>query len=237
MAGKGLLGALMGQGEDPPRSLGESKNPVQFLMQLASERPEYAALAEYLQSRNAMPPIAFDFLPSGSSGQFVQRGFFSDSSVPATGKVNLSDSFLRRSSSPENAIPTLTHELTHASQKEMDAQRRQKDVVDQQAKQQFLEGHAKLSYDRYKKGRAAFAENSLANKLDPQWTAENEGYRASNQELPAWAMGAVANRNPRFLYDPFNTPAHLNPTLATERQILLDLATRDARANPNKRNR
>jgi hypothetical protein len=237
MAEKGLLGAIMGQGETPPKSLAESKNPVQFLMQLASERPEYAALTEYLQSRNAMPPIAFDFLPSGATGQFVQRGFFSDGSVPATGKVTLSDAYVRRGLSPESAIPTLTHELTHATQKEMDTQRRQKDVVDQQAKQQFLEGHAKLSYDRYKKGRAAFAENSLANKLDPQWTAENEAYRASNQELPAWAMGAVANRNPRVPYDPYNAPAHLNPTLATERQILLDLATRDARANPNKKNR
>jgi len=237
MAEKGLLGYFTGQGETRPNSLAESKNPVQYLMQLASERPEYAALAEYLQSRNAMPPISFGYLPEGSSGQFVQRGIFSNSDIPNTGKVNLSDAFVRRGYAPTNAIPTLTHELTHATQKEMDSQIRQKDIVNPEAKQQFLDAYRKLSYDPSKRGRNAFGEGALANKLNPEWTAKNEEYRASVGELPAWAMGDVANTNPFVQYDPYKPPAHLNATLATERQILLDLATRDAKKNPNKRNR
>lgn len=237
MAEKGLLGAIMGQGEEPPKSLAESKNPIQYLMQLASERPEYKALAEYLQSTNSMPPVSFNFLPSGATGEFVQKGLFSNTDTPRTGKVALTDQFLRRGNDPTNAIPTLTHELTHASQKAMISQSLRKDAEDQQSKQQFLDAYAKLNYDPSKRGRSAFAANALANKLDPEWTARNEGYRAASNELPAWAVGDVSNRNPRYMYDDYNAPAHLNPTLATERQILLDLATRDAKANPNKRTR
>ena len=234
---EGLLGYLMGQGETRPSSLAESKNPVQYLMQLASERPEYAALAEYLQSRNAMPPISFGFMPDSTAGKFVQQGIFSSSNIPATGKINLTDAFLRRGFDPTSAIPTLTHELTHATQKEMIGQKLQKNVVDPEAKQQFLDAYKKLSYDPSKRGVEAFRESSLSNKLNPEWYDKNQGYRSSVEELPAWAMGDVTNRNPLIDYDSYKSPAHLNATLATERQILLDLATRDAKKNPNKTNR
>jgi len=220
------------------KSLAEHPNPIQYLMQLASERPEYAALAEYLTSRSAMPPISFGYLPNSTSGQFVQQGIFNgNSNTPVTGKINLNDAFVRKGYDPTNAIPTLTHELTHATQKEMIGQKLQKDVTDPEAKQQFLDAYRKLSYNPSKRGRDAFGAGLLANKLAPEWTVKNEGYRSSVEELPAWAMGDVANRNPLVNYDSYNAPAHLNPTLATEYQILLDLATRDAKANPNKKTR
>jgi hypothetical protein len=184
-----------------------------------------------------MPPVSFNFLPSGSTGEFVQKGVFSNTDTPRTGKVALTDQFLRRGNDPTNAIPTLTHELTHASQKAMVSQSLSKDAEDKQTKQQFLDAYSKLNYDPNKRGRSAFAASDLSNKLNPTWTEQNERYRASSNELPAWAMGDVANRNPLYRYDDYGAPTHLNPTLATERQILLDLATRDARANPNKRNR
>ena len=219
------------------KSLAEHPNPIQYLMQLASERPEYAALTQYLTSRNAMPPISFGYLPSSTTGQFVQQGVFSGGNVPVTGKVTLSDVFLRNGYNPTNAIPTLTHEMTHAAQKEMIGQKLQKNVEDPQTKQQFLDAYAKLSYDINNHGRSAFAPKVLANKLNSAWTDKNEGYRASSGESPAWAMGAMSNLNPLIDYDSYNTPAHLNPTLATEYQILLDLATRDAKANLNKKTR
>jgi len=215
----------------------EHPNPVQHLMQLASERPEYAALADYLMSRSAMPPVSFKYLPSGYMGLFTQRGFFGNSDIPYTGRVTLAADFLNPNLSSTFAVPTLTHELTHAAKKEMVEQTSQKDIADQQAKQQFLDAYTKLSYDRNKRGRAAFAPNELAYKLDPTWTEKKEGYRASYDESPAWAMGAMANDNPYYDYDPANPPAHLNSTLASEYQILLDLATRDAKANPNKKKR
>ena len=185
MAEKGLLSYFTGQGETQPSSLAESKNPVQYLMQLASERPEYAALAEYLQSRNAMPPISFGYMPDSSAGQFVQQGIFSNSNIPVTGKVNLTDAFLGRRLAPESAIPTLVHELTHATQKEMIGQNLQKDVVDPEAKQQYLDAYKKLSYDPSKRGIEAFREGSLSKRLNPEWTDKNQGYRASVLELQA----------------------------------------------------
>jgi hypothetical protein len=219
------------------KSLAEHPNPVQYLMQLASERPEYAALQNYLTSRSAMPPVSFGYLSDGSTGQFAQKGFFGNSNIPNTGQVTLTQDFLKRGYDPTNPIPTLTHELTHAAQKELISQSMQKDVIDQQAKQQFLDAYSKIVYDQNKRGRNAFGPNALAYKLNPAWTESQEGYRASSGELPAWAMGNVANTNPLVNYDDYKAPSHLNSTLATEYQILLDLATRDAKANPNKKAR
>jgi len=210
------------------RSLAEHPNPLQYLMQLASERPEYAALTDYLTSRSAMPPVSFRYLPSGNSGTFD----------PQTGAVTLNDAYLKRGYDPTNPIPTLTHELTHAAQLQMAKQRSQEEVANPQAKQQFLDAYKKLVYtDEKPKVSDRFAQSVLANKLNPKWYEENASYRASVNELPAWAMGSVAHQNPLYEYDDFKTPAHLNPTLATEFLILMDLATKDAKANPNKKTR
>ena len=219
------------------RSLAEHPNPLQYLMQLASERPEYAALAEYLGVRTAMPQIDFGSLPPGTRGEFGMRGGFNAQKIPENGAITLSNRFLNQGYDPTNAIPTLTHELTHASQGEMARQKFQKEILDQNAKQQFLDAHKKLVFnpEGFKLNKSRYSAGILADKLNPAWTKENETYRASTEELPAWAMGAVANRNSLAEYDDFNTPAHLNSTLATEYQILLDLATRDAKANPKKK--
>lgn len=219
------------------KSLAEHPNPVQYLMQLASEQQGYTALQDYLTSRSAMPPVSFGYLGQGNTGEFKQRGFFSDNKIPETGKVTLNYGFLKPGYNPTNAIPTLTHELTHAAQKEMENQKYQKNINDLEAKQQFLDAYKKIMYDKNKRNRDAFSPNVLAAKLNPEWTNTNEDYRASYKELPAWAMGFVANTNPLATYDTYNTPAHLNPTLATEYEILLDLATKDAKANPNKKAR
>ena len=220
------------------RSLAEHPNPLQYLMQLASERPEYAALTDYLTSRSAMPPVSFRYLPSGNSGTFEHFSPFNPYRVPQTGAVTLNNAYLKRGYDPTNAIPTLTHELTHAAQLQMAKQRSQEEVANPQAKQQFLDAYKKLVYtDAKPKVSDRFAQSVLADKLNPKWYDDNASYRASVNELPAWAMGSVANQNPLYEYDDFKTPAHLNPTLATEFQILMDLATRDAKANPNKKTR
>jgi hypothetical protein len=219
------------------RSLAEHPNPLQYLMQLASERPEYAALTDYLTSRSAMPPVSFGALPAGTNAEFGIAGGFNNKNIPETGAITLSNKYLKRGYDPTNPIPTLTHELTHASQGEMSKQRSQKEVLDQNAKQQFLDAYKKLIFnpDGFKTNRARYAQGVLADKLNPAWVKENKDYRSSIDELPAWAMGAAAHQNPLYEYDDYNAPAHLNPTLATEYQILLDLATKDAKANPKKK--
>ena len=212
------------------QKLANHPNPVQYLMQLASERPEYAALAEYLTTRSAMPPVSFGYLSPGTSGEFESN--FWGGNLPRTGKVTLNSEFMDRAYAPTTAIPTLSHELVHASQKEMESQRMQKEILDQNAKQQFLDAYQKLVYDKTKPVKSRFGQNVLAEKLNPAWSKENEAYRASIAELPAFAIGTVSGKN-----DAYRAPEHLNPTLATEYQILLDLATRDAKANPYKKAR
>lgn len=220
------------------KSLIENSNPLQYLMQLASERPEYKALSEYLIERSAMPPVSFGYLPQDVGGTFQQPGFFNPYKVPQTGAVTLNNTYLNRGYDPTNAVPTLTHELTHAAQLQMAKQRSQEEVANPQTKQQFLDAYKKLVYtDTKPKVSERFAQSVLAEKLNPTWYDENARYRASVNELPAWAMGSVVNQNPLTPYDDYKTPAHLNPTLATEFQILMDLATRDAKANPNKKKR
>jgi hypothetical protein len=219
------------------RSLAEHPNPLQYLMQLASERPEYAALTDYLTSRSAMPPVSFGSLPAGTNAEFGMSGGFNSKNIPETGAITLSNKYLNKGYDPTNAVPTLTHELTHAAQGEISKQRSQKEVLDKNAKQQFLDAYKKLIFnpDGFKTNRARYAQGVLADKLNPAWVKENKDYRSSIDELPAWAMGAAAHQNPLYEYDDYNAPAHLNPTLATEYQILLDLATRDAKANPKKK--
>lgn len=214
------------------RKLAYHPNPIQYVMQLASERPEYSALAEYLTTRSAMPPVSFGYLSPGTSGEYESNGFFRYGSVPATGKVTLNSELMSRDYAPTAGIPTLSHELVHASQREMGSQRVQKDVVDQNAKQQFLDAYKKLVYDKTKPVGSMSRPNALADLLNRDWSKENSEYRASSGELPAWAIGTVSGKN-----DAYDAPAHLNPTLATEYQILLDLATRDAKANPYKKAR
>lgn len=214
------------------KSLAEHPNPMQYLMQLASERPEYAAVAEYLAARNATPPVSFGYLSPDTSGTFSTNGFFNGGKYPATGAIKLNSEFLDRAYAPTNAIPTLTHEMTHAAQREMSRQTDQKDIANPEANQQFLDAYKKLVYDRNSPSKGKFAQNVLAERLNPAWSRNNEEYRASVSELPAWAIANVMGG-----YDSYKAPAHLNPTLATEYQILLDLATRDAKANPNKKAR
>lgn len=216
------------------RDLASHPNPIQYLMQLATERPEYASLMDYLTTRSATPPVSFGYLSPGTSGEFESPGFFSSGQIPQTGKITLSSGFVNRGYDPTSPVSTLTHELTHASQREMENQRNQKNIADQAAKQQFLDAYSKLVYNKDKKLSQRFGQNVLAEKLGPAWSKENEAYRSSIVELPAFAMGNVTKKDNR---DSYTTPPHLDPTLATEYQILLDLATRDARANPNRRNR
>ena len=217
------------------RNLATHPNPMQYLMQLASERPEYAAVAEYLAARNATPPVSFGYLPSGTSGTFGQNGLFNQGEYPETGAITLNRQFLDRAYAPTNAIPTLTHEMIHAAQKEMFRQADQKDIANPEAKQKFLDARKKLIYDSNQRHDKRFVQSELAKKLDPEWAKNNEEYCSSVTELPAWAIANVMGKEDS--YDSYKPPAHLNSTLATEYQILLDLATRDAKANPNKKTR
>ena len=117
------------------------------------------------------------------------------------------------------------HEMTHATQDPLTEQYAQATrwfadkPTDPEARRLFVQAYEKLRKDK--------AE--LARKLDPKWEKSERAYRSSPVELEAFGVGNVQGNAVR------RGPLHLDPTMATEAMILLDLARRDARRNPIKK--
>ena len=193
----------------PKNAMVRKPDPLQSLLRESAEYPQYGELVDYLSARRMMPPI--QQRPMGVSGSFDVNSFFGNT-LPKTGVVNVGTR-----AGPD----TVVHELTHAADKQLASQYHE--LLNKRGKltpaeQQFMRAFEKLSYDKFGREKA-FPRKTLAEKLDPTWVEKQRDYRATNAELPAWAMGATIA--PRDDYSP---PVHLNPSLATEFSILLDLA-------------
>jgi hypothetical protein len=211
----------------PPNPLYRAKDPVNALRQLASDTPEYQELTNYLMARNAMPGVKFDYLGSGTHGQYSRNTSNTGvaGALPKAGQVSISEGYRGYDGDPQRAVATLGHELTHAAWSQIRQQ-----IEDGKASPQLVEAFKKLLYNR-KTNTWAAAET--ASKLNPSWERANEAYRASVDEMPAFAIGN--SMNPSRTQE--TQPRHLDSTLATEFRILQELATRDAVKNPNKVNR
>ena len=181
---------------------------VNSLLDRAQQYPEFQELSQFLTARRgAFPPVEYAPL-YGESGRYD----------PRTGKLMLSERLGYGSN--KEAEDTLIHELTHSAVNELHGKYMQ--AKDMQKKtpeiQQFIDGYEKLMVAPGMK----FQQAELAKRMAPEWVAANVGYRATASELPAWAMGSAATgRNGGY-----STPTHLNPTLATDFRVLLDLANR-----------
>lgn len=201
----------------PKNAMVRQANPLQSLLRESAEYPQYGELVGYLAARRMMPPI--EQRPMGVSGSFDVNSFFGRS-LPKTGVVNVG-----MRAGPD----TVVHELTHAADNQLASQ--YTELLNKRGKltpaeQQFMQAFEKLSYDRFGRDKA-FPRKTLAEKLDPAWVEKQREYRSTNAELPAWAMGATIE--PRDDYSP---PLHLNPTLASEFSMLLDMANRLQRSQP-----
>lgn len=186
------------------------------LLEETAKYPQYGELVNYLTQREMMPPIEQRFLGSARRGQFRENGWGSKE-LPKTGVIEVN----------YGAGPsTVLHELTHAADKELDTQYYQakykkSDLTPQE--QQFLDAYVKLSKNPTARNDnpAKWPRLQLANKLSPEWAKEENQYRATMGELPAWGMGSTVQRDRDY-----NPPLHLDPTMATEFLILMDLARR-----------
>jgi hypothetical protein len=193
-------------------------DPLQSLLRESAEYPQYGELVGYLAARRMMPPISMGGT-RGATGVFEQNSIFSDE-LPKTGAIKVS----------YRADPsTVVHELTHAADDQLTSQ--YYELLNKRDKltppeRQFMQAFEKLSYDRYGRDKA-YPRKTLAEKLDPAWAKKQRDYRSSNVELPAWAMGATVE--PR---DDYRPPLHLNPTLASEFTILMDMANRLQKSKP-----
>lgn len=174
--------------------------------QTVKRRPvDYTALMRYLATRSAVPAMTENRnLPIGLEGSF-NRGV----EYGPTGRIELAGT------SPAY-VGTLLHELTHAAQMQMGSQTQEKGATPQ-----FVDAFKKLAVSGGKgQGPAAM----LATKPQPNtWAPDYATYRTNDLEAPAFAVG-----NQSSGIDPAQRAAgHIDPTLATEFMILLDLATRD----------
>ena len=196
------------------------------LLRDAAEYPQYGRLVEYLSARRMMPPIHQKSL--GDSGEFKYDTFFGE--LPRTGVVNVS-----LSSGPS----TVVHELTHAADRQLSWQynelknkKRQQDLSPVEL--QFMDAYEKLIYNpgaMFGK-RPEETRTKTATSLAPEWAKQKSDYRSTGGELSAFGMGSSVAPNAR---NP--APLHVDPTYASEFEVLLDLANRAQQKQPQSQGR
>lgn len=183
---------------------------VEALQNAARKGEAYQELEKYLQSRDAMPDVKITTnLPEGTNGLFN-----SDTLNIGSGTVKI------YKDTPKAAAPsTLTHEMTHAADRQMR----------QQAIEQGMFGKSNKYTEAYEKLVGSEGRNraELARMLKPEWEEANRHYRASPKEIAAHGVGAFAGPT---LQD--RGPRHVDATAATELRILMDLAQRNVDKGP-----
>jgi len=202
----------------PQNALMRQTDPMQALLRQSAEYPQYGELVDYLSARRMMPPISMGGT-NGANAVFESNSIFGNT-LPKTGVIKVR----------YNARPsTVVHELTHAADDQISSQyfqlKNKRDDLTP-AEQQFMQAYEKLAYNQFGRDKA-FQRENLARKLNPEWAKKHSEYRATNRELPAWGMGFTID--PR---DDYNPPLHLDPTLATEFSMLLDMARKLQKSQP-----
>ena len=194
-------------------------DPLQALLRQAAESPEYGNLVEFLSARRMMPPIQYG--GAAGEGSFHTNTLFGNE-LPRTGEIRLS----------YRADPnTVVHELTHAADNRLtdlflELQRKRGLTP---TEKQFVDTYRKLVFDEraFRDDPAKMPRTQMAERMSPDWAAKKQDYRASYSELPAFGMGSTVSRN-----EGYPAPLHLDPTMATEFSILLDLANRIQKTQP-----
>ena len=208
----------------PPSRNALQADPVQQLLKQASEAPQYGELVDYLSARRAMPPI--QQRPLGVSGSFDYNTAFGDD-LPRTGVVTLGF----------NARPaTVVHELTHAAERQIHdqafaLQRKGRNQKLNNEEKQFLDAYSKLMLNA--ENLKTDPRQEMFGRLEPGATKEafahpDAKYRLSGKELSAFGMGNAALPSSAT----YRVAQHLDPTMATEFSVLLDLANRLQRQQP-----
>ena len=164
-------------------------------------------IVQYLLARKSLPQFKETY--TGDRGSF-DYNTWAGNELPPQGRVSLRGG-------AEADASTMLHELTHAADRQLAEQ--YFEIPRGQRNSQFAQGFEKLSLNSTEKGRSA--RNMVAQALAGNWAKERQEYRASSPELAAFGVGNSAappgvNRG----------PLHVDPTMATEMAILLELASR-----------
>ena len=176
--------------------------------------PMYEGLMQYLRSRKAVPQLRVSYLPDGVLGRFEANSAFGKE-LPPEGVLHIGEG---TGAGPSEIRKTLAHELAHAAERQLTNQ--YFDIPrGERSSNQFGQAMQKLVIGDDPKLPARQAQ--AAKLAGPGWVEKNRGYRASGAELSAFGAGSTEapNRgNP--------APQHVDPTMATELAILLELASR-----------
>lgn len=184
----------------------------------AANSSQYGDLVEFLASRRVMPEMKYR---PGISGEFV-----SGWGMPNRGEINLGMS----------ATPgTVVHELTHAADRQISqqyydlAKKRKLDPLEKQ----FVQTYEKLVFspDKSQRDPEKYPRTAMAERLAPEWAKKERGYRSTSGEMVAFGMGRPVDEAQRYM--PSNiAPPHVDPTMATEFSVLLDIAKRLQKSKP-----
>ena len=199
-------------------------NSVNALTTAARNYPEYLELLKFLGVNQ--PPIRFTPLGEETSGEYDRAARYGN-----TGEIRMNSNSLRdiRPYTSESNARTLIHETTHATDRQLNnLYFKYKDRPPTPEIAQFVDGYKKLRWNAENPNARVQMPPSeaFAQRLDPKWAEENKRYRATAPELYGHAVGNVAQTPGGKPYSEFEVPLHLNPSLATEHFILLDLANR-----------
>lgn len=193
------------------------------ILQKASENPEYQTLANYLMSRRAMPQMQREYLGENTFGSFVTPGLFSSGNVPDRGILKLNR--FSEYQNPSDVVPTVSHEMTHAAERQMIRQyyeiKAKRDRSELET--QFMNNFQKI---------IGSSKPEIANWLKsvaPEYAKQGEGYRSTSTEGLAFGLqnAAYANTGSQRY-----APEHIDPTIATSLMLLLDQAQRVQNQQP-----
>lgn len=175
------------------------------LVRKTTDQPQYEQLMNYLGSRKAVPGVSFADIP--------QDGVFDvDPPAPPEGAITLN---INRAGSD-----TLIHELTHAATRQLANQ-----FKEGKSGAQFNDAFEKIMLGARRARESAPVVQSRA--FNPVWNSQQAGYRDTPSELLSFGMGNSFVGSGTVIKDKIaDAPPHLDPTLATQMMILLDLATR-----------
>lgn len=193
------------------------------ILKAASDIPEYQAISNYLLSRRAFPKVTVAPMAGGTYGTFSSPGFFSDGRIPARGLLAFNEQ--AQGWNPQAMAPTAVHETGHAAQHQLIKQYYEikKKPNKTELENQFLGNFQKFI------GSSKPEISDWIKKVSPNFAKQEEGYRATGPEALSFAI-----ENSAFPYseDAYNAPAHIDPTLATTFQLLLDQAQRVQNQQP-----
>lgn len=187
-------------------------DPLRSLLDETGKYPQYGELTGYLNERGMMPPIKYGLLPGNVQGEFATNGW-GNSNLPDSGVVRIGFD-----SKPD----TVVHELTHAADRQITNQYFE---VKNKAKRGSLTPLEKQFMSLYEglsepaPGGTKLPRVESARTLAPDWVKTTSKYRSTNAELPAWGMGWTVSKEK-------DAPLHVNPTMATEFSVLLEMANR-----------